>query len=292
MTGPSPAALHGRADGATPCPRAIARGAALYPAAFEDLDRPPAAWHVCGRWPLAAPAVAIVGSRAATAYGRAIARRLACDLAAQGVVVVSGLAHGIDAAAHAGALEAGGATLAVLPGGIDTVVPAGHRALALRIVERGAWGSEHPAGVPAHRGRFLERNRLIAALAQATVVVEAAARSGALSTAAAARRLGRPVFAVPGDVDRETSRGCHRLLREGARVCEGAGDVLDVVGRSAGTAAPMARLRDALSGEPATVETLARAVGLSARETAALLDRLRWSGLAAPRAGQRWVRGG
>jgi DNA processing protein len=290
MTGATPAARRGRVEPAG-APRAIPRGDARYPAAFEDLEWPPATWHVRGRWPLTGPAVAIVGSRAATAYGRAMARRLAFDLAGLGVVVVSGLAHGIDAAAHAGACEAGGATLAVLPGGIDHVVPGSHRALAVRILERGAWGSEHAAGEPAFRGRFLERNRLIAALARATVVVEAARRSGALSTAAAARRLGRELFAVPGDVDRETSRGCHALLRAGARVCEGADDVLRVIGVVGRADDPVDRLRTALADEPATVEALARAAGLTARETAALLLKLSWSGLAAPRPGQRWVRG-
>lgn len=292
MSGPSPAAPRGSADAPRAAVHVLPRGDAGYPHAFEELRDPPERWHVRGIWPLPAPAVAIVGSRAATAYGRGVARRLAGDLARQGVLVVSGLARGIDAAAHEGALDAGGATLAVLPGGIDTVVPAGHDALAARILERGAWGSEHPPGVPAHRGRFLERNRLIAALAQVTVVVEAAVRSGALSTAAAARRLGRPVLAVPGDVDRDTSRGCHRLLREGAQVCEGAADVLRAIGRDGVPAAPAARLRAALGTRPESVESLARGTGLSVRETAALLLELRWSGLAVARPGQRWVRGG
>jgi len=292
MTGANPAAARGPADPHGRGPRAIPRGGADYPVALEDLADPPGIWYVRGTWPLPAVAVAIVGSRAATAYGLGVARRLAADLAAQGIAIVSGLAHGIDAAAHAGALEAGGVTLAVLPGGVDRVVPRAHEVLAMRVLERGALGSERPHGEPAYRGRFLERNRLIAALGRATVVVEAARRSGALSTAAAARRLGRPVLAVPGDVDRETSRGCLALLRDGARVCERADDVLRAIGPVHDAAGAMARLRAALGDQPATVETLARAAGIPAREAAALLLRLRWSGLAEPRPGQRWVRGG
>lgn len=288
MTGANPAAHPARAERAT---RAIPRGDADYPAGFEDLADPPATWYVRGRWPLSGAAVAIVGSRAATAYGRAVARRLAIDLGVQGVAIVSGLARGIDAAAHLGALEADGVTVAVLPGGVEPVVPPGHAALAERILERGALGAERPSGEPAFRGRFIERNRLIAALARVTVVVEAAPKSGALSTAAAARRLGRPVLAVPGDVDRETSRGCHRLIREGARVCEDAGDVLAALGAGAAEDGAMARLRAALGPAPATVEALARAAGLAPRAAAALLVRLAWSGLASARPGQRWVRG-
>jgi DNA processing protein len=149
---------------------------------------------------------------------------------------------------------------------------------------------------------FVERNRLIAALAAATVVVEAAARSGALSTAAAARRLGRPVLAVPGDVDRETARGCHALLRRGARVCEEAADVLAAIGgkpsRGAGsdpdgdTDTAESRLLAALDDSPRTVDALAQAAGLGIPETLSALLALRWAGAAEARPGQRWTRGG
>src|SRR6185503_14015424 len=133
-----------------------------------------------------------------------------------GFTVVSGLARGIDAAAHRGALDAGAGTVAVLPGGLDAIAPRHHRGLAEEIATRGGLLTEVASGEP-HPGHFIRRNRLIAALGAATLVVEAAERSGALSTAAAARRLGRPVLAVPGDVDRATSRGCHALIRAGAR---------------------------------------------------------------------------
>jgi DNA processing protein len=211
----------------SPGPLLVVRpGDAAYPAAALELPDPPAQLFVRGRWPLSGTAVAIVGSRAATPYGLEVAARLGTDLARIGVTVVSGLAHGIDAAAHRAALAAGGATLAILPGGHDAIVPRGHVALAREIGIHGTVLSEHAGGLPGHPGAYLERNRLIAALARAVVVVEARQRSGALNTAAHARRLGRPVLAVPGDVDRETSRGCHALLRGGARVCENLSDIL------------------------------------------------------------------
>jgi DNA processing protein len=237
-----------------------------------------------------------------------VARRLAADLAGFGLAVVSGLAHGIDAAAHRGALEAGGSTLAVLPGGLERIVPAGHAALAGEIAVRGALLSEHEPDRVAYRGSFLERNRLIAALARVVVVVEAAERSGALSTAGHARRLGRPVLAVPGDVDRLTSRGCHALLRSGARVCEGLADVLAALrGRPAGaTAVPgaapaapaaagpddpgSARLLALLANHPATVEDCARAGGWELGETLERLLRWEWAGLLRAEPGGRWSR--
>src|SRR5439155_1170886 len=200
-----------------PIERSIRRGEDDYPAALLDLAHPPGVIHVRGALPPAgARAVAIVGSRAATPYGLERAGRLAADLARLGLVIVSGLARGIDAAAHRCALEAGGVTVAVLPGGLDAITPATHLGLAQRIARRGALLSEWPAAYGVRPGLFVRRNRLIAALSQATVVVEAAEKSGALSTAAVARRLGRPLLAVPGDVDRPTSRGCNALLRAGA----------------------------------------------------------------------------
>jgi len=220
-------------------PRAIRAGADDYPAGLRDLADPPEALHILGGpLPSLERAIAIVGARAATPYGLEVAHRLAADLARLGFVIVSGLARGIDAAAHTGALDAGGRTVAVLPGGLDQIAPAHHTALARRIQESGTLASEHPAGTPVYRGSFLTRNRLIAALSTATVVVEAAERSGALSTAATARRLTRVVLAVPGDVDRETSRGCHALLRNGAHLCEGAADVIAALEEAAGKDAP------------------------------------------------------
>lgn len=244
-----------------------------------------------GALPSGARTVAIVGSRAATGYGLERAGRLAADLARLGAVIVSGLARGIDAAAHRGALEAGGVTVAILPGGLDAITPASHAGLARWIARRGALLSEWPGTHPAKRGLFLRRNRLIAALAQATVVVEAAERSGALSTARVARRLGRPLFAVPGDVDRATSRGCNALLREGARFCESAADVLRVLpppSAAESGESDEARLAAALAESPLPAETLAARAGVAIDRALAGLLRLEWAGAAAAHPGQRW----
>jgi DNA processing protein len=283
-----------------------------YPAGLRDLRDPPPSLYVRGgALPAVAAAIAVVGSRAASPYGVAQAMRLAGDLARLGFTIVSGLAHGIDAAAHRGALAAGGRTVAVIPSGLDAITPRHHAMLAESIAERGALVSERPGGPPYGKGAFLERNRLIAGLASATVVVEAAARSGALNTAEWARGLGRPVLAVPGQVDRETARGCHRLIREGATLCEDAGDVLEVVsGRGArrrfrsdasatgGAPAipdgieptPEARLLAVLGRDALTVDDLARAAGLALPEALAALTALGWSGAAVAHAGQRWSR--
>jgi len=261
-----------------------------------------------GELPAPDGAVALVGSRAASRYGMEQARRLAADLAGLGLVVVSGLARGIDAAAHRGALAAGGRTVAVIPSGLDAITPRHHRDLAAEIADRGALLSEWECGDPRGKSVFVQRNRLIAALAAATVVVEAAQGSGALTTAGFARRLGRPVLAVPGDVDRETARGCHALLRRGATLCEGAGDVLDVMGRvpapvrerapvpppaGASTAGDttQARLLAVLTRDPATVDAIAADAGLTVPEALGGLLALQWAGIASARPGQRWARG-
>lgn len=268
----------------------IGRESPGYPAGLAELRDDPLQLFVRGRLPAAGtPAVAIVGARAATPYGRAFATRIARDLAARGVAVVSGLAHGIDAAAHEGALAAAGITLGVLASGVRQVTPAGHELLAERVCERGALVSEQEDGPPFGRGAFVKRNRIVAALADAVVVVEASERSGALSTADVARRLGRPLFAVPGDVDRVMSQGTLALLRGGARVCADAGDVLAVLPKPAVDASdPDARLLAALSVSPCTLEVLAAAAGVTAPDALARLLRLQWSGLAVGMPGGRW----
>lgn len=270
--------------------RALLPAEADYPAGLRELRDPPRVLFVRGSLPARGDAVAVVGSRAASPYGIARAEALAADLARLGHVVVSGLARGIDAAAHRGALAAGGASVAVLPGGLDAVTPRHHAALAESLCARGGLASERAGGPPPFPSTFLERNRIIAALAAATVVVEAAVRSGALATAAAARRLGRPVLAVPGDVDRETCRGTHALLRAGAGLCECAGDVLRALDGPAGGAAPQGRLRAALRPTPRTADELAAAAGLAVEETLALLLELEWAGVAEALPGQRWRR--
>ena len=274
-----------------PEPRSIGRDDPDYPEGLRDLPDRPASIFVRGVWPVAREAIAVVGSRAASPYGAEQAGRLAADLARLGYPVVSGLARGIDAAAHRGTLSAGGATVAVLPGGLDAITPRHHRGLAEEIALQGALLSEVPSGGPRFRGDFVRRNRLIAALARATVVVEAAEASGALHTAAAARRLGRPVLAVPGDIDRPTSRGCHRLIRGGAKLCESARDVVDALGPSAGPpGGPEGRLLAVLAQRPEAVEHLARRSGLAVEAALAALLGLEWAGVATSHPGQRWSR--
>ncbi|MFN8126082.1 MAG: DNA-processing protein DprA [Candidatus Nanopelagicales bacterium] len=181
---------------------------------------------------LAVRSVAIVGARNATSYGLQVAARLAADLAGAGWTIVSGGAFGIDAAAHRGALAAGGATVAVTAGGVDVPTPRSHAALFAQIVDAGAICSEAPPGRTPQAFSFLRRNRLIAALTRVTVVVEAGARSGALNTAEWAQTLGRPVCAVPGPVTSPMSAGTHRLVQEGqARLAVDADDILAVLGR-------------------------------------------------------------
>ncbi|GAA1976942.1 DNA-processing protein DprA [Amycolatopsis minnesotensis] len=187
-------------------------------------------------------AVSIVGARAATSYGEHVASEFAYELAGRGVPIFSGAAYGIDGAAHRGALAADGTTVAVLGCGLDVGYPAGHVALLERIAERGLVLTEYPPGTPPARHRFLVRNRLIAALAEGTVVVEAGARSGARNTAGTAGALGKVVMAVPGPIGSATSVGCHQLIRDAsATLVASVGDVVETIGRfgsDAGDAGP------------------------------------------------------
>lgn len=268
--------------------RVLAQGDADYPAGLRELPDPPARLYVAGGvLPPVARAVAIVGARAATPYGRGIAERLARDLARAGLTVVSGLARGIDAAAHEGAL-AEGRTLAVIPSALDRVTPESHTRLAGRIAAAGAVVSEVAEGGPFGRGAFVKRNRLIAALAAATVVVEATPESGALTTAEFATALGRQVYAVPGDIDRPAARGTLELLRHGARVCADASDVLAALDPEALADDPDAKLRALLGPEPRTLEELSRASGAQAGEILAQLLAMQWSGQVLVHPGGRW----
>ncbi|TGD88605.1 DNA-protecting protein DprA [Mycolicibacterium sp. CH28] len=193
-------------------------------------------------------AAALVGTRAATGYGEHVTAELAAGLAEQDVAVVSGGAYGIDGVAHRAALSADGQTVAVLAGGIDILYPAGHSALLHRISSTGLLLTEYPPGVRPARHRFLTRNRLVAALAAATVVVEAGVRSGAANTAAWARSLGRVVGAVPGPVTSAASAGCHLLLRTGAEVVTRAEEVVELVGRVGELALELPRPTGPLDG--------------------------------------------
>ncbi|HTI77638.1 MAG TPA: DNA-processing protein DprA [Mycobacterium sp.] len=193
-------------------------------------------------------AAAIVGTRASTGYGEHVAAELAAGLAERDVAVVSGGAYGIDGAAHRAALAADGLTVAVLAAGIDVSYPAGHAALLQRISEQGSIVTEYPPGLRPQRHRFLTRNRLVAALSGATVVVEAGARSGAANTAAWARALGRGVCAVPGPVTSSASVGCHALLRGEAILVTRADEVTELVGRAGELAADAERPTTVLDG--------------------------------------------
>lgn len=205
--------------------RTIRRSSPGYPSALAQITDPPERLYVRGKLP-EGDAIALVGSRDCTAYGRRVAYRLATDIVRCGFAVISGLARGIDAAAHRGALDGSGATVAVLPAGIDRVYPASNVGLAAHIARTGALVTEFEPGVGVHQGSFHQRNRIIAGLAVAVVVVEAAHKSGAKITANFALQYNREVLAVPGPVGSPTSDGANTLLSEGAAVCTGIDSLL------------------------------------------------------------------
>lgn len=222
----------------------IPRHDARYPTPLAEIPDPPALLYVRGTLePRDHLAIALVGSRRCTAYGLRIAERLATTLARTGFTVVSGLARGIDAAAHRGALKGGGRTLAVLGHGLAQIYPPEHDELAREVVDSGALLTELPMTQGPLAGLFPQRNRIISGLCLGVVVVEAAPRSGSLSTAAHAMEQNREVFAVPGPVDSLASRGCHRLIRDGARLVETVDDILEELG-------PLAREVRAAPDEP------------------------------------------
>ncbi len=202
-----------------------------YPPALKEIDDPPGILFVSGQLrPDDRMAVAVVGTRHATHYGLRQAERLAMGLARAGMTVVSGLARGIDAAAHRGALAGGGRTLAVLGSGVLNIYPPEHDVLAGEVLDRGALISESPPLASPRTGCFPQRNRIISGLSLGVVVVEAGIRSGALITARLAMEQNREVFAVPGRVDDRTAQGCHRLLRDGAALVESVDDILEHLG--------------------------------------------------------------
>ena len=275
---------------------ALPLGADAYPQALAELSDAPPLLLVRGDLAaLGAPGVAIVGSRAASVYGLTIARGLATRFSRAGLVVISGLARGIDAAAHQAALDAGGRTLAVQACGPERVYPAAHRGLAERIVRGGgAVVTEFPPGTAPRAAHFPLRNRLISALARAVVVVEARERSGSLVTAGHAAEQDRDVFAVPGPLDSPTSAGTNRLLRDGALALTSADDVLQKLGLPpaagagdfAAAAAPRAgsieaRVLRALRAAPATRDELARRLGTTPGELALAVLELELTGMVA-----------
>jgi DNA processing protein len=266
----------------------VPRGDEGYPALLQDLDEPPAALHGIGDAGQVSgigrnTAVTIVGSRHPSSYGLEVAEELGYLLAGAGLVVVSGMALGIDAAAHRGALEAGGSTVAVLGSGPDVVYPRSERRLYERITSTGAVVSEMPPGTVPGPGCFPKRNRIMAALGTMTLVVEAAQPSGSLITAEQAAKLGREVGAVPGRVTSRVARGTNALLAEGAAVIRDAQDVLDrMVGVGARTVrrdgpaldGQLVQLLDAVADGASTPGAAAVAVGVAAAEAAVGLARL------------------
>jgi DNA processing protein len=266
----------------------LSRGRPGYPPLLAELHDPPARLYVRGGPVeiLGQPSVAIVGARSCSSYGAQVARELARELAAAGVVVVSGLARGVDGEAHRGALAAGGLTVAVLGCGIDRDYPRAHAELARRIVETGLVVSEYPPGVEPSPWRFPARNRIVAGLAQATVVIEARLRSGALITADFALELGREVFAVPGEITSSLSEGTNDLIRQGATPLLAAADVLEVLGIEPAPPPLPASLSEearsvwaALDVGSATLDELSRAASVGSAEVAVALTELELAGL-------------
>ena len=275
-----------------------------FPATLRDIPDCPVLLYCRGAldW-LERPAVAVIGSRAATDYGRRVATNLAADLAAAGVTVVSGAAYGIDAAAHRGALAGGGGTIAVLGCGVDVIYPRTHAELFADIAAKGLVLSEYPLGTPPEAFRFPARNRIISGLAQAVVVVEATGKSGSLITARLALDQGREVFAVPGRVDSPKSAGAHRLIQQGALLVTNAADVLDALSwggerASAGLPAgplpaltePEHHLLSIMEVYPLDIDALAQASGLTVSELHGLLLQLELKGLIRQVPGQQYER--
>ena len=278
-----------------------------YPAALLEISDPPPVLFCLGRRELlAAPSFAIVGSRNATPQGIADAHAFAAALSTAGLAIVSGLAAGIDAAAHRGALQAQGGTIAVTGTGPDRVYPAANRELARAIAQQGLLLSEFTPGTAALKQNFPRRNRIVSGLARGLLVVEATLSSGSLITARLAAEQGREVFALPGSIHSPFSKGCHKLLREGAKLVETASDILEELRVPAVSApAPAGKLpvpdeaaRDgaaaallkALGHAPADVDTLAARTGAGAAATAALLARLEIDGVVCALPGGRWQR--
>ncbi len=274
---------------------------AAYPERLREIHDPPLFLYVLGEIaPADATAIAVVGSRDASAYARQMTALISEGLASRGVAVVSGLARGIDAAAHEAALRAGGRTLAVLGSGIDVVYPSEHHRLLMRIAEHGAVLSEYPMGAQPDAENFPARNRIISGLALGTVVVEAGERSGSLITAHCAVEQGREVFAVPGPVGART-RGTHQLLRQGAALAENADDVLREIAPqlepAAMSAAPaLSDLETAIVAQlddvPRTVDELIARTALPAGTVLETLLVLELRGVVRQHPGHGFARGG
>ena len=280
-----------------------------YPAMLREIAGPPLVLYVNGDVSLLQlPALAVIGSRNPTQGGARNARDFARHLAAQGFMIVSGMAQGIDAEAHRGALDAGGRTVAFLGTGIDRVYPAINRDLAHEIAARGALVTEYPLGAAPERWHFPERNRLISGLTLGTLVVEAARRSGSLITARLAGEQGREIFALPGSIHNPLSRGCHRLIRQGAKLVETADDILaelrPLVGHMQAVAEQPAEtgkapeppdddyseLRRYLSHDPISIDELEAQSGLTIDQLSSMLLILELHGEVESLSGGRYVK--
>jgi DNA processing protein len=282
-----------------------------YPPALQPLTGMPAVLWVRGDpRALASPQLAMIGSRHPTALGAGTARQFAAWFARAGITITSGLARGIDAASHQGALGVGGQTIAVCGHGLDQIYPPEHAALAARIAESGALVSEFPPGTPARRRHFPQRNRIIAALCHGTLVIEAAIQSGSLGTARQAAAYGREVFAVPGSIHSSVSRGCHQLIRDGAQLVESAAEVLELLripllnqvlppqtGADCGAQLSAPRLDkaseillDAVGFGPAGIDDLVARTGLSSESVASMLLILELEGEISVEPGGRYSR--
>lgn len=265
----------------------LAGSAPAFPDALKELSQPPEQLFAIGDVGLLGMRlVSIVGTRDATAYGLRITRAIAAALSNAGVAIVSGMARGIDAAAHRTALECGGKTIAVLGTGVDVPYPAGHRELHRRIGVEGLVISESGPGARAHRGSFPQRNRIIAALGRVTIVIEAGHKSGALNTATHALELGRPLAAVPGPIDSPQSAGTNQLIRDGAIVIASVEDALSLAGVSAAVqkqpiqlSAEEAAVWSAIGGLSLSVDTIASRSRLPTRECLAVITTLELSGM-------------
>jgi DNA processing protein len=295
-------------------------GDPAYPPLLLTMPDPPPLLYAKGRIDLLhARSVAVVGSRSATPQGVEDATRFARAFADAGLAVVSGLASGVDAAAHRGALQGRGSTVAVIGTGADIVYPAAHHALAHQIADGGAILSEWPLGTPARSAHFPQRNRLIAGMVSGVLVVEAAMRSGSLITARLANEMGRDVFAIPGSIHAPLARGCHRMIKQGAKLVETPDDVLEELGFSAQASSTVAssasniialkphvskeqrddsarlppdakRLLDALGHSPTTLEILAERTDMHDTLLQSMLLRLELAGELCALPGGRYVR--
>jgi DNA processing protein len=268
-----------------------------YPQSLLETPDPPALLYLHGRRELLArPGLAVVGSRNATPQGISNAEQFARAFSAAGLTIVSGLALGIDAAAHRGGLDGAGSTIAVLGTGADILYPQRNRALGERIAREGLILSEFPLGTPPHGGNFPRRNRVISGLARGCLVVEAALASGSLITARLAAEQGREVFAIPGSIHSPHAKGCHALIKQGAKLVESAQDLLQELGMK-GFAAPPAAADPAVTGllahlgyDPCDIDTLCARSGLTADAVSAMLLQLELEGKVASMPGGLYQR--